>query len=471
MDLKQVKHHKLPIWIPRTIGIYVGVLLLLNSICALAGNTSPLPKTQGFQVLEAIQEAVTQLAEHVTPTVVNISPIRVLGPSHRFPSGQSLRKPGSGSGVIISEDGFIVTNNHVVGDDSTEADVRLSDKTKFIAQVVGRDKDTDIALLKVETNRLLPSAPLGDSTTLKVGQWVLAVGNPMGLDRTVTLGVVSGIGREKLNLSRYENFIQTDAAINPGNSGGPLFNLQGQVVGINTAIIHMAQGIGFSIPSDMVKQVVDQLRTHGRVVRGWLGVGIQSLTPELASKFGVTENEGVLVNEVFTNDPAHRAGIAPGDIITTVQGTPVDSPNQLSRLVARVGPGETANLDVIRDGKHITLAVEMGEKPDKPIVASLPLKKKEVTLGIDVQAMSAALAEKFGLKETSGVLVSQVERGSLAHTEGLQVGDLIKEVNRKEVPSVSQFSKEIERVKPGDTILLRIVRGSRAFFVVLKTHG
>jgi len=447
------------------------MLLLVDSMLALAGNNPPLPSSHGFQVLEAIQQAITQLAEQVTPTVVNISPIRVLGPSHRFPSGQGLRKPGSGSGVIISADGYIVTNNHVIGDESTETDVRLSDKTKFIAQVVGRDKDTDIALLKVETDRHLTSAPFGDSTTLKVGQWVLAVGNPMGLDRTVTLGVVSGIGREKLNLSRYENFIQTDAAINPGNSGGPLFNLRGQVVGINTAIIHMAQGIGFSIPSDMVKRVVDQLRTHGRVVRGWLGVGIQSLTPELASKFGVAENKGVLVNEVFTNDPAHRAGIEPGDIIINVQGTPVDSPNQLSRLVARVGPGETANMEVIRDGKHVALSVKMGQKPDKPIMASLPLRKKDVTLGIDVQAMSAALAEKFGLKEISGVLVSQVERGSLAHTEGLQVGDLIKEVNRKEVHSVSQFSKEIEQVKPGDTILLRIVRGSRAFFVVLKTHG
>ena len=283
--------------------------------------------------------------------------------------------------------------------------------------------------------------------------------------------MISGIGREKLNLSRYENFIQTDAAINPGNSGGPLFNLRGEVVGINTAIIHMAQGIGFSIPSDMVKRVVEQLRVRGRVVRGWLGVGIQPLTTELASKFGVNEDQGVLVNEVFENDPAHMAGIKPGDIITQVQGTPVETPNQLSRLVARIGPGETANLEVIRDGKRTSIAVAMGERQESPIVASLPLQKTEVKLGIDVQALTAALAEKFGLAETSGVLVSKVDRGSLAHTEGLREGDLIKEVNRNEVFSVSQFSEEIQKVKPGETILLRVVRESRAFFVVLKTHG
>ena len=281
----------------------------------------------------------------MTPTVVNISPIRSVNPSKRIAQARRTsdsQEPGQGS--LSAKSGFIVTNNHVIGGDTTEAEVRLSDKTKFIAQVIGRDKDTDLALLKITTDRQLPTAEFGDSDSLKVGQWVLAVGNPMGLDRTVTLGVVSGIGRERLNLSRYENFIQTDAAINPGNSGGPLFNLRGKVVGINTAIIHMAQGIGFSIPSNMVKKVVDQLQKQGRVVRGWLGVGIQPLTPELATKFGVEEGKGVLVNEVFENDPAHLAGVQPGDIITKVQGSSVETPNQLSRVVAHIGPGETDDL-------------------------------------------------------------------------------------------------------------------------------
>jgi len=196
-----------------------------------------LENSKGLQLLEEIQNSLTQLAEQVTPTVVNISPIRPMRSSKGFPQPQGPRIPGTGSGVIVSEDGYVVTNNHVIGGDATEAEVRLSDKSKFIAQVIGRDQDTDLALLKINTDRQLPKAEFGDSASLKVGQWVLAVGNPMGLDRTVTLGVVSGIGRERLNLSRYENFIQTDAAINPGNSGGPLFNLRGEVVGINTAIM------------------------------------------------------------------------------------------------------------------------------------------------------------------------------------------------------------------------------------------
>jgi len=444
--------------------------LILVFISFPAISAVNLEDSRGFQVLEEIQNALTHLAEEVTPTVVNISPIRSVSPSKGFPKG-GPRIPGSGSGVIVGENGYIVTNNHVIGGDATEAEVRLSDRTKFIAQVIGRDKDTDLALLKITTDRQLPTAEFGDSDSLKVGQWVLAVGNPMGLDRTVTLGVVSGIGRERLNLSRYENFIQTDAAINPGNSGGPLFNLRGEVVGINTAIIHMAQGIGFSIPSNMVKKVVEQLRKQGRVVRGWLGVGIQPLTPELATKFGVEEGKGVLVNEVFENDPAHLAGVQPGDIITKVQNSSVETPNQLSRVVAHIGPGETATLEIIRDGEPVLITLAMGERQENALVASLPLEKTDVTLGIDVQLLTAALAEKFGLNERFGVLVSKVERGSLAHNEGLKEGDLIKEVNRKDVRSVTQFSEAIDKVKPGETILLRVVRGSRAFFVVLKTQG
>ena len=446
------------------------IFVFINSGIALSALPLNASETRGLQVLEDIQNTITALAERVTPTVVNIAPIRKIGGSGRIPRQRNQRVPGTGSGVIISNDGYIVTNNHVVGEDTTEAEVRFSDKTKVFAKVIGRDKDTDIALLKVDVNRTLPKAEFGNSASLKVGQWVLAVGNPLGLDRTVTLGVISGIGRERLNLSRYENFLQTDAAINPGNSGGPLFNLRGEVVGINTAIIHMAQGIGFSIPSDMVARIVDQLRSHGRVVRGWLGVGIQPMTRELAKKFHATEGHGVLVNEVFKDEPAHRAGIRPGDIITSIGGSPVNTPNQLSRLVAQVGPGETAEVEIIRDGVHTKLIVAMGERQEKPIVASLPLHKSDVTLGIDVQALTAALAEKFGLVESSGVLVSRVERGSLAHSEGLKEGDLIKEVNRKEVRSVSQFSEALEDVTSGETILLRVIRKDRAFFVVLKTQ-
>jgi len=420
--------------------------------------------TRGLQLLEEVQNVITDLAERVKPSVVSVGPIRPKDAlRERAPHTQ-----GSGSGVIVDQEGHIITNNHVVGD-ATEVEVRLSDKTRFIAQVIGKDPDTDLAVLKITTDRKLPSAPFGDSSTVKVGQWAMAVGNPFGLDRTVTLGVISGIGRENMNLSRYENFIQTDASINPGNSGGPLFNLHGEVIGINTAIINFAQGIGFAIPSNMAKQVMEQLLTRGRVVRGWLGVGIQPLTADLAAKFGVTGGEGVLVNEVFENDPAARAGIKPGDVITKVNGKPVDTPNMLSRLIATLPPGATAQLEIIRDGHPRVLAVPLSERQDTPVVASLPpSSKSEVKLGLDVQDVSAELAERFKLKDSSGVLISKVERGSIAEAEGLREGDLIKEVNRVEVTSVNAFMSAVSKARRGETILLRVLREARAFYVILK---
>ena len=284
--------------------------------------------------------------------------------------------------------------------DATEIEVRFSDKSKLIAHVIGKDPDTDLAVLKVTTDRPLPSARFGDSAGVKVGQWVLAIGNPFGLDRTVTLGVVSGIGRENINLSRYENFIQTDASINPGNSGGPLFNLRGEVIGINTAIINFAQGIGFAIPSNMAKQVIEQLLTKGKVARGWLGVGIQPLTAELAKKFGVAEGEGVLVNEVFEKDPAALAGVKPGDVIVQIDGAVVDSPNKLSRLIATLNSGRDFKDRNIRDLKHVTMDVPLTERRDT-VVASIPQQEEKAgaRLGLDLQDVTSALAERFKLRE------------------------------------------------------------------------
>jgi len=408
---------------------------------------------------------ITDLAERVKPSVVNVLPAstnRSGNPRERPPNS-----PGSGSGVIVDGEGHIITNNHVVGD-AGEVEVRLSDKTKFTAQVIGKDPDTDLALLKIATDRALPYAPLGDSGTVKVGQWVLAVGNPFGLDRTVTLGVVSGIGRENMNLSKYENFIQTDASINPGNSGGPLFNIHGEIIGINTAIINFAQGIGFAIPSNMAKQVMQQLRTRGKVVRAWLGVGIQPVTGELAGKFGVNENEGVLVNEVFENDPAFRAGIKPGDIITKIDGKSVDTPNTLSRVIAGLDPSAAASIEVVRDGKRQLIDVPLIERKDSAVLTSIPATRAEVKLGLDVQDLTPELAEKFKLKEMKGVLVTKVDRGSVAMVEGLREGDLIKEVNRSEVASSVEFSTAVSKAKRGETVLLRVLRENRAFYVVLK---
>ncbi len=454
-------------WLRSTV-VLVGILWSWGTIPGSMGIPAAGAESAALKMLEDLQTVITELAERVQPSVVNVLPVQGNARPKVFPRERLPNTPGSGSGVIIDAAGHIITNNHVVGD-VTEVEVRLSDKSKFTAQVVGKDPDTDLAVLKIKSDRPFPNAKLGDSASVKVGQWVLAVGNPFGLDRTVTLGVVSGIGRENMNLSRYENFIQTDASINPGNSGGPLFNMHGEVVGINTAIINFAQGIGFAIPSNMAKQVVGQLIANGKVVRGWLGVGIQPLTAELATKFGVSESEGVLVNEVFDKDPAAKAGIQPGDIITKVDGKTVDTPNRLSRLIASIEPGINATVEILRDGKRQTLSVALTARQETPIVASLPLSRADVKLGIDVQDLSPELAEKFKLKDTKGVLIAKVDPGSIAQTEGLREGDLIKEVNRADVNSVKEFSDAVGKVKPGETILLRVVRETRAFYVVLKT--
>ena len=422
----------------------------------------------GLRVLEEIQTVITELAEQTKPSVVNLFPITTAGRLRDTSGDRTPNASGSGSGLIVDSDGHIVTNNHVIGD-ATEIEVRFSDKTKLIAQVIGKDPDTDLALLKVTADRPLPSAQFGDSSMVKVGQWVLAVGNPFGLDRTVTLGVVSGIGRENMNLSRYENFIQTDASINPGNSGGPLFNLRGEVIGINTAIINFAQGIGFAIPSNMAKHVIEQLLAKGKVIRGWLGVGIQPLTTELAKKFGVSDGEGVLVNEVFENDPAAVAGIRPGDVIVRIDGAIVDSPNKLSRLIGTLTPGAQAKIDVIRDLKHVTLTILLTERRDATAVPTAPHARAEVKLGVEVQELTPSLAEKFKLRETKGVMIMRVESNSLAHAEGLREGDLIKEVNRTETATLADYSAALSRSRRGDTILLRVLRETRAFYVVLKT--
>lgn len=447
------------------------VCVLLSYVIIGDGRAEALSAdSPGMRMLEEIQTVITELAEQVKPSVVNLFPITSAG---RLREGLGERTPnasGSGSGLIVDSDGHIVTNNHVIGD-ATEIEVRFSDKTKLIAHVIGKDQDTDLAVLKVTTDRPLSSAQFGDSASVKVGQWVLAVGNPFGLDRTVTLGVVSGIGRENINLSRYENFIQTDASINPGNSGGPLFNLRGEVIGINTAIINFAQGIGFAIPSNMAKQVIEQLLAKGKVVRGWLGVGIQPLTAELAKTFGVAEGEGVLVNEVFEKDPAALAGIKPGDVIVRIDGAVVDSPNKLSRLIATHTPGATSKIEVVRDLKHVTLDVPLTERRDTAVIASIPHQEEKggIRLGLDVQDLTSALAERFKLRESKGVLIAKVEPNSLAQAEGLREGDLIKEVNRMEVSSVGEFTSAIARSRRGDTLLLRVLRENRAFYVVLKS--
>ena len=443
------------------------VLFHVPSFAAAESTIQKSSDPPGLRLLEEMQTVITDLAESAKPSVVNLIPLSGLAQGRALAQERTPNASGSGSGVIIDSDGHIITNNHVIGD-ATEIEVRFSDKSKAIAKVVGKDLDTDLAVLKVTVDHPLPSAKFGDSSDVRVGQWVLAVGNPFGLDRTVTLGVVSGIGRENINLARYENFIQTDASINPGNSGGPLFNLRGEIIGINTAIINFAQGIGFAIPSNMAKQVIQQLLTQGRVTRGWLGVGIQPLTSELAQKFGVKEGDGVLVNEVFEKDPAAAAGIKPGDILTRINGIVIDTPARLSRVVAGLLPGSTAKVEIVRDQQPLVIDVALVERRDQAVIASLPQPRTGLKHGIDVQDLTPGIADKFKLQETRGALISKVEPGSLAQLEGLHEGDLIKEVNRVDVGSAGEFNSALSKVGRGETILLRVLRETRAFYVVLK---
>jgi len=424
----------------------------------------------GLEILEAAQSSLIELADRVHPAIVNISRDTNLKASGQRPSGSRRPAPGTGSGAIIDAEGYIVTNNHVVGDAETVS-VRLWNKTSLVGNVVGKDPDSDLAVVKIEPKTELTAVPLGDSSTVRVGQFVLAVGNPFGLDHTVTLGVVSGLGRQNMNITRYEQFIQTDASINPGNSGGPLFNLKGEVVGINTAIIQSAQGIGFSIPSNMVRQITSQLISHGTVTRGWLGIGIQQLNADLAEKLGVEEGQGVLVSDVFEGDPGFEAGLKPGDIITSVDGETVLTPNDLSIKIASMVPSQKISVAIIRDSKSLTFDVVLGKREEGATTASIPDqdpgKEIQKKFGVQIHELTGELAERY--KDQTGVVVMEVDKDGPAEAAGLRQGDLIKEIDKQSVTNFKEFTTAVKDIAPGTDVLLRVFREGRAFFVLLRT--
>ncbi len=444
--------------------------LMLLFLLYVPGQGVASASLAGLEVLEAASASLIELAERVNPAIVNISRDTSLKSSGQRPSGSRRPAPGTGSGAIIDDEGYIVTNNHVVGDAKT-VNVRLWDKTSLVGTVVGRDPDSDLAVVKVEPKTPLTSMPLGDSSKVRVGQFVLAVGNPFGLDHTVTLGVVSGLGRQNMNITKYEQFIQTDASINPGNSGGPLFNLKGEIIGINTAIIQAAQGIGFSIPSNMVQQITTQLITHGTVTRGWLGIGIQQLNAELAEKLGVEEGQGVLVSDVFEGDPGFEAGLEPGDIITSVDGDNVLTPNDLSIKIAGMVPSQTVRIAIIRDSKSQTLDIVLGKREEGATTASIPDrhsgKSVREKLGVQIHDLTGELAERF--KDQTGVAVMEVDKDSPAESAGLRKGDLIKEIDKQAVTSSKELATAMNDIAPGTDVLLRVLRDGRAFFVILRT--
>jgi len=406
------------------------------------------------------------LAEALKPAVVNVSMKRGAQPTPEavdpffqqfFGRVPPRAQRGLGSGFVVNPDGYVVTNNHVV-DGATEISVKLADGREFPGRVVGRDPRTDIALLKVEA-RGLPTIHLGDSAALKVGEPVMAIGNPFGLEQTVTTGIVSATGRV-IGEGPYDDFIQTDASINPGNSGGPLINGRGQVVGINTAIVSRSGGsvgIGFAIPVNLAKPVVSQLAAAGHVTRGWLGVGIQPLTADLAKSFKVTGTDGALVTSVSEGSPAAKAGLKQGDVIVEYDGRPVARAGDLPRAVAETPVGRAVSLKVVRDGAPVTLTATVG-RLEEPREAKAEPAPGEPALGLSGRTLTPEVAQQLGVREQRGVLVTAVHDGSRAEAAGVKEGDVISQIDHRPVASVEDLRQALRRHPAGAPVLMLVQR-------------
>lgn len=379
-----------------------------------------------------------------------------------------------GSGVIVSGDGYILTNNHVV-EGAQKITVVLENENKYPAKVIGADPQSDVAVIKIEGNDL-PTATFGDSDKLRVGQWVIALGNPFQLMHTVTAGIISARGRSDIGLAEYEDFIQTDASINPGNSGGALCDLQGRVIGINTAISSPTGanvGIGFAIPIKMARGVMDQLINKGKVTRGYIGIVPQDINENLAKALKLKSSDGALVGDVESGGPAEKAGIQRGDVITRFDGTAIKNSTQLRNLAARAKPGSKVTITLVRDGAEKELSVTLAERPVQQQTARKEPPKPEMNLnkkfGLSLQNLTPDLARQFGYEKEKGVVVTGVLSGSLAEDAGLQTGDLIKEVNREPVSSVADFRREIAKIGKGDAAALLVRRGANTFYIGLPT--
>ena len=386
----------------------------------------------------------------------------------RSPSHNYVQK-SLGSGFIISRDGYIVTNNHVVAG-ADDIKVKLANEKEYHAKVIGRDPKTDVALIKIKAHNLIP-LKIGSSDDLKVGNWVVAIGSPFGLEQTVTAGIVSAKGRI-IGEGPYDDFIQTDASINPGNSGGPLLNMDGEVVGINTAIIKSGQGIGFAIPSDLAEGIVAQLKRSGKVTRGWMGVAIQDITPQLADYYGLKQNEGVLVAKAYRNNPAYQAGIRTGDIITRVNGKKVKSSRELSANIAGHAVGEKVKVTLIRSGHEKTLYVKLAERSDKSGAEAMAAEPETGfdEFGFGFQELNPSIAKALGYPlEAKGIVIAEIKPGSRAAETGLRKGDLLKEVNRISVKTMRDYKKILRKIRKGGMVQLLFRRGNTSFFAVRFT--
>jgi serine protease Do len=460
------------------------------------GSSEPALNT-GFDLTQ-LEEGFVKVSEEVMPSVVTITSAKIIKyrrnnpfseffnddffrrfwqvPDHRqFDNEeQEYRQQGLGSGVIVSSDGYIITNNHVVKD-ADEIQVVTYDKKEYSAEIIGRDEKTDVAVIKIDEKNLT-AARLGDSSKMRVGQWVLAIGNPFSdkLGQTVTHGIVSATGRSNFRLAAYEDFIQTDAAINPGNSGGALVNLRGELIGINTAIISGGGGnvgIGFAIPINMARHVMEELIDKGHVVRGWLGVQIQDLDSDMAQGFGLDRARGALVSEVIAGSPAEKAGIEAGDIVLEIDGKEIEDYTRLSILVAAYEPGTTVELQVFRDQKMKNIQVTLEERPDDEQLAASESPDASNTsekVGLVVEDLDSQRAQQLGYEGEKGVLVVSVKSGSVAYREGFRKNDLIKSINRKTVRNVNDFEKIMDSIKAGDIVFMRVLKDTDHYFISFK---
>jgi len=438
-------------------------------------RTSPStpPVAEPAPELLSSQAAFIEVSQKVTPAVVNIRAARVLSSGNLNPlfeeyfgelfkhAPQLERKEQSlGSGFLISKDGYILTNEHVVKG-AEEISVRLSDQRVYQAKIVGIDPRTDVAVVKIDADVDLSTVVFGDSDQIKVGQWALAIGNPFGLDRTLTVGVISATGRANVGIEDYEDFIQTDASINPGNSGGPLLNIYGEVIGVNTAIVASGQGIGFAIPSNLARLIAGQLIEKGDVTRGWLGVSIQPMTAELADSFGLDRMTGALINQVLPDSPAEAAGIKRGDVLLSLAGKEVRGVRELQLLVASTPVGNTVEVGVLRDGERMTLSVTIAAVPD------------QVQMSGAGQGDSAGKGVGLRVKpddEGRGLLIEEVDPESAAARAGVQPGDLLLSVNRREVRNLQEFQAALKQSTSAKQVLLLIQRGETTLYLAFPAE-
>jgi serine protease Do len=472
------------------IGLIIGLGLSTNLNLHSKAYTEDLKiSKEAIDILSKTGQAMAEVAAAVKPAVVNISSTRIIktqgipspffnDPFFRKFFGDEfghLERPREhkqaslGSGVIVDKDGYILTNNHVIKD-ADEINVKLSDEREFKGKVIGTDPKTDIAVIKINSNHL-PIINWGDSDKLKVGETVIAIGNPYGLNQTVTSGIVSATGRANVGIADYEDFIQTDAAINPGNSGGALVNVRGELIGINTAIFSTSggyQGIGFAIPSNMAKAVMENLIKRGKVIRGWLGVTIQPVTPELAKQFNLKEEKGVLIGDVVEDSPAEKAGLQRGDVIVEYDGKEADEPAGLRNMVANTLPNKEVTIKILRDGKPKTVKVTIAELPAE--MQSLPGKFDNLLKGIHVQNLTPELKRSLSIpKRITGVIITDIEDGSPA--EGiLMQNDVIMEINKKRLRNMKDYEAVASKIKPDHDILLLIFRDRSTIYLTLSAR-